>query len=118
MNTDFINFCNSQNETKNLTSNTDAEKVYVFLSQKKQVGAMLNETGKGRPALGGVVKELEQKYGNLSGFPFNNTNKKITGKMIRHILEPYGYEPVEEKALSSGTGAAVFKNAHTYKYSV
>ena len=38
MNTDFIGFCESYNETKNLTNNTDAEKVYVFLSRKKQVG--------------------------------------------------------------------------------
>ena len=37
---------------------------------------MLKEACKNEPALGGVVKELEQKYGNLPGFPFDDTNKK------------------------------------------
>lgn len=97
--------------------NADVERVYDFLAERKQVGAMLHISESGRPALEAVVKELERRYANQQSFPFNvESNRQKVGLLISEILEDYGYTAVREKALGQNSGAVFFKSAHTYSH--
>lgn len=98
-------------------NNDDDKRVYDFLAEKEQVGAMLHISESGRPALEAVVKELERRYANQLGFSFNEKeNRKKVGRMIRDIIKPYGYTAERETQLGQNSGAAFFKNAHTYSH--
>ena len=114
----YKDFC-KKNSAK-LKNNTDAEAVFDFLCNPKNINNMIVISNLGLPAISGIVKEIENKFGNAPAFPMTNfTNRQIVGRMVKYILEKFGYEPVakgldERAKLRDFTGAKLFKTASVY----
>ena len=66
------------------------EEVYDFINSPHSVWAMAQASENGKPALSGVVKELESKF--AANFDFDNPmNRRMIGSMIKEILHDFGY---------------------------
>lgn len=115
----YENFCG--NSSKKWTLNSDAKDVFDFLRMPENIHNMIVMTSLGLPALSGLVKELEDRFENAPKFPLTDgTNRRLVGKMARHILNYFGYEPVangqdERGQLRNFTGAKLFKTASIYE---
>lgn len=96
-------------------NSTEAMAVYNFLKLQENVDKMILATGKVRPALDGVVDELEEVFENNQIFSFNDHNvRQCVGRMAEFILESYkyGYTTVEDMSLKD---KKFFKNAMRYR---
>ena len=84
--------------------NHGSEAVFDFLSDPDNVNLMIAATQFNLPAITGVVRELEKRFGNDPDFPLNTDapnhnapNRRNVGWMIRFIMAKYGYQPISEK---------------------
>ncbi len=74
--------------------------VYNFLSRPESIWAMVQVSSEGKPALNGVVKELEESFEGL--FEFNNPmNRRMIGSMIKEILHDFGYRRKGQRMVSN-----------------
>lgn len=114
----YGDFCKSS--CSNLINSTDAKAVFDFLLEPENINRMIVMSEFGLPALGGVVKTLESKFGSAAGFPLNEyTNRQLVGKMVKSIIGEFGYEPVAGNSdkrtdLRTFMGAQLFKTASVY----
>lgn len=47
------------------------------------------------PAISGIARDLENMFSNASLFPLTDyKNRQIVGRMVKFILEHFGYEPL------------------------
>jgi hypothetical protein len=53
-----------------------------------------------RPALAGIVHEVEELYGQKLSLETDKAIRQLIGMFIRYVLSFYGYEPTEQKRLS------------------
>lgn len=115
----YKDFCG--NSTQGFQNGTGAEKVFDFLCTPENIHGMIVMSDLGLPAISSVVKELEDKFKDLADFPLSDfRNRQLVGKMIKFILEQFGYAPVvggldERAQLRSFTGAHLFKTSSVYK---
>jgi hypothetical protein len=66
------------------------EEVYDFIDSPHSLWSMAQASENGKPALSGVVKELESKF--AANFDFDNPmNRRMIGSMIKEILHDFGY---------------------------
>ena len=88
---DFSTFIGQINSN---LDNFDGEKVCDYLSEPRQVGALIHAAENGRPALEGCVQELERLHGGLPGCDLSDdTVRQSVGKIVAAILKEYGYQP-------------------------
>lgn len=87
--------------SSSIPQNQDTVRVMDFLSQPESVNQMIAMTKVGLPALTGVVKELEDQFGNSKLFPLNHDaenanapNRRNIGWMVRFVMKAYGYTPI------------------------
>lgn len=80
------------------------EKAIQFLSQPNNVAKMIAATEFNLPAITGIVKDLEDLFGDNQDFPLNldapnknAPNRRNIGWIIRFIMAQYGYEPISEE---------------------
>lgn len=113
----YENFCGN---SKSWVLNSDAKAVFDFLCMPENIHNMIVMSNLGLPAISGLVKELETRFANSPTFPLTEgTNRQLVGKMAKHILGYFGYEPVangqdERGQLRNFTGAKIFKTASVY----
>ena len=82
------------------------EKIMDFLSAPESVNRMIVATELGKPALCGVVEELEERFGYCD-FPLhtrekgepnvnhnNSGNRRTIGWMVRFVMREFGYSPI------------------------
>lgn len=86
-----------------IPKNQDTVRIMDFLSQPKSVNRMIVMSEIGLPALTGVVKELENRFGDCKLFPLNHDaedanapNRRNIGWMVRFVMNAYGYTPIKE----------------------
>lgn len=114
----FQNFCNTYNQ--NLIANTDAQNVFSFLSKPSTIHNMMAFCEVGLPAISGIVSTLEDNYANAITFPLIDfRNRQLVGKMVKYILDFYGYTPqtggLDERAkLRNFSKSQYFKTASVY----
>ena len=91
--TDFFN-------SSTILPNEDTVRVMNFLSQPESVNRMIVMSKVGLPSLTGVVKELENLFGDCELFPLNHNaensnapNRRNIGWMVRFVMKAYGYVP-------------------------
>ena len=97
--------------------NPDARKVFDFLNQDENIIKMIDFSDLGKPALAGCVLELETFFDGLTNptFDFNEGfNRKVDGRMIKSILEPFGYGVDRQKELPANKDRKYFKSASCY----
>lgn len=104
--------------------NEDVIKVFEFIASPDSVQKMIAATKNGKPALSGIVHELEERFADAKGFllnfdgPAKNAkNRRNIGWMIRFVMREYGYTPIdnsERTRIGADAGAVYFGNAAEY----
>lgn len=112
---DFIHF----NPTcKKFEDNDDARAVFNLLSEDGNIIAMVDASEAGKPALSGSVKALEDYFDSLASpqIDLNDSfTKKAIGKMVRTILEPFGFETAYQRDMPKSCAAKYFRSATCYR---
>lgn len=82
----------------------DAINVMDFLTSADSVDRMLVMADLGLPSLSAIVSELEKRFADSEDFPLNHqaknhnmTNRQNIGRMIKYIMQEFGYLPVAGK---------------------
>lgn len=97
------------------SSNAKMLEVYDFLTMPEKINEMIRACENGRPALEGIVKELEAKFLPTADFDIENDKflKQAIGSLIKYIISFFGYEVNIQKNISN---PGYFKSATHYKY--
>lgn len=97
-------------------NSTEAMAVFNFLKLEGSKNKMIESTKNGRPALEGVVEDLENIFKNNQKFDFNKDEvKQCIGKMVNEIMADYGYVPDEDMQLK---GTIFFKGVMKYQKNI
>ncbi len=118
MKTTFNEFLTQNPNCSKFKDNADAIAIFEFLSQDEIIIKMIEASEMGKPALSGCVLELEEFYGNLKNPSVDfkdDFTRTVIGRMIRNILEPFGYRVTKKKDISRTTKCAYFKAASCYE---
>ena len=97
--------------------------VFDFLAFPETISKMINFSDLRLPALSGIVSTIEENFSSSKDFPLSNdTNRQVVGKMIRFILDFFGYSPIRnvtssEKRLRNFSNANLFKTSAIYEKS-
>ena len=97
--------------------NPDAKKIFDFLSSDDMIILMIESCEQGKPALSGCVNELETFFDGMPAPSVNfrdDFNRQVVGRMIKTILEPFGYLVTKKKDISREKKAKYFKSASCY----
>ena len=109
---------------KDLISNQHAQATFRLLSSDRNIIAMIDASEAGRPAIEATYSVVEDYYDRNKASDFDLTNdqrRTVVGCMIKTILAPFGYIPVEpktktQKELSRSSGAKYFKSGSCYYF--
>jgi len=99
---------------KSLFNNRVISELFDFISGDKQVDVMIVSTQNKRPALEGIIEDIEANFPvqalyNIETF---HQHRQITGSLVRFIMGHYGYLTDKSKPLRKGL---YIKTAITYK---
>lgn len=110
-----------------IVKNKDVQSVIEFISDPKNVAKMLAATKAGKPALSGIVQELEERFGNCEGMPLNYDgpsrnaqNRRNIGWLVRYVMAEYGYIPLpnsDRTRIGADSGSKYFTCSSVYKKS-
>ena len=113
-------------ENTSIDINEDVIKVFEFIASPDSVQKMMTSTDNGKPALAGIVHELEERFADCEGFPLNHEgpgknakNRRNVGWMIRFVMREYGYAPIdnsERTRIGADAGSEYFGNAAVYHF--
>lgn len=113
-------------ENTSIEINDDVIKVFEFIASPDSVQKMMTSTDNGKPALAGIVHELEERFADCEGFPLhhegpgkNAKNRRNVGWMIRFVMREYGYTPIdnsERTRIGADAGSEYFGNAAVYHF--
>ena len=99
-------------------TNADAKKVFDFLNTDAIIIQMIESCEQGKPALSGCVNEVEAFYDAMGtaaiSFKDDGTRQAV-GRMIKTILDPFGYRVTKKKDISKEKKAKYFKAAACYE---
>jgi len=113
----FNDFIRQNLNCSGLATSITAKALYDFMNQDQMIIAMLEYADMGKPALAGCVELLEAYYTSLSTIDFSlddDFNRQAIGRMIKTILEPFGYQPTSQKTFSKALGTKYFRSAKCY----
>lgn len=99
------------------TSNKDAMAVFDFLNRNDNIIKMIDYCEMGKTALSACVSELEAFVCNLPQSSFDLTDgftRTVIGRMIKSVLEPFGYRPTVQKAFPKNCNVKYFSSASCY----
>lgn len=78
------------------------QEVYRFLSSPHSIWAMAKASENSKPALTGVVKELENKF--TGSFDLDNPmNRRMIGSMIKEIIHDFGFRRKGQRLVSNSS---------------
>ncbi len=109
---------------KDLILNQHAQATFYLLSSDRNIIAMIDASEAGRPAIEATYSDVEDYYDRNKSSDFDLTNdhrRTVVGCMIKTILAPFGYLPVEpktktQKELSRSARAKYFKSGSCYYF--
>ncbi len=113
----FADFIFQNPNCKKYDGNPDTMRVFDILSDDDNIISMVDATTAGKPALTPCVGKVEQ-FVNSRTNPSIDLNddftKQAIGRMVKSILEPFGYKTCRQKDLPKDTNAKYFKSATYY----
>lgn len=84
------------------STNEDFIAIVDFISSAESINKMIIFSDMGLPAITGIVKELEDKFADCKGFPFNHNaancnapNRRNIGWIVKFVMREVGYLPVD-----------------------
>lgn len=99
-------------------SNSDAKALFDLLNEDSNIIKMIDFAERGKPALAGCVSDVEIYFDRLQNpaidlrDPFTRT---VIGRMVKTVLEPFGYLPTVQKIFPKGCTTKYFSSASCYK---
>lgn len=82
------------------SDNQDVKELFDFIETPTSVVKMIIALTNERPALAGIVHEVEELYGEKLNLDTNKAMRQLIGIFVRYVMSFYGYEPAEQKRLS------------------
>lgn len=113
----FDDFMTANPNCSGFDGNADARKIFDFLNRDENIIAMADSADQGKPALAGCVLELEAFYDamNSSLIDFSDGfTRTAIGRMIKTILEPFGYTVTKQKDFTKNKKGKYFTSASCY----
>jgi hypothetical protein len=89
----FQDFIESSVGASPYKNNKTAEAIWDLLAEPKNVAKMIAMAAIGEPPLLACAAEVEKMSTDEFDVRKANTPKRLAGRMVRVILEPYGYVP-------------------------
>ena len=114
----YHDFIVSNPNCSRFSSNRDAIAIFDFLNQDDNIIKMIDYCELGKPALAACVSELEAFVDRLSQSTIHLTDgftRTVIGRMIKTILEPFGYRPTVQKSFPKNCNVKHFSSASCYK---
>ena len=89
---DFREFIESDPKYKKFIENETAESLFNYMSEPVNIDKMIMANTNGRPALEGILPEIEEKF-NSDDFNIEKDNftRQFIGVMVREIIKDFGY---------------------------
>ena len=114
----FGDFIAGNPNCKKLKGDPDAEAIFGILSKDGNIIAMIDMLESGKPALAACVKEVE-RYADSRESPTFDLNvdfsKQAVGRMVKTIVEPFGYESHIQREMPKSLESKYFTSAHFYR---
>ena len=101
----------------NFETNQDARKIFHFLNRDENIIKMAEYADQDKPALAGCVFELEDYFDSLHSQEIDledSFTRTVVGRMIKSILEPFGYRVTKQKDLTKNRKGKYFTSASCY----
>lgn len=98
------------------------EAIHIFdniLSKEENIIAMIDASDAQKPALSACVNEVEAYYKSIPNPVFDLTDdftKQAVGRMVKTVLEPFGYQPHKQKDMPKACLAEFITSATVYKF--
>jgi hypothetical protein len=91
--------------------------LHDFLWKPESIEKMQHAIRFGRPAIEGIVLDIEGLYFDRSDLTFEDDfAKKATGMLIKYILEHFGFISSKQRDISKGKGAKYFTSGMHYEF--
>ncbi len=116
----YADFLAANPNCSKFDANTDAIAIFDFLNQDANIISMIDSAKMGKPALSGCISELEIFYGQMQNPTIDLTDgftRTVIGRMVKAILEPFGYLPTVQKSFPKKYSVKYFSSASCYKES-
>ena len=113
----YIDFISANPNCSNYADNKDAQRIFDFLNKDENIIKMVEFADQGKPALAGCVFELENYFDTMNSkeIDFNDGfTRTVIGRMIKTILEPFGYLVTKQKDFTKSRKGKYFTSASCY----
>ncbi|MBE5982108.1 hypothetical protein ACOAOT_00010 [Lacrimispora sp. AGF001] len=115
----YQEFIESNPNYRKYEFNKEAREIFEnILSKDTNIISMIEASETGKPALTACVLEIENYYDNSPVKEFDledNFTKQGLGRMVKKILEPFGYTVVGQKDMPKALNTRYVVSASTYK---
>lgn len=114
----FNNFIAENPNCSKFDGNSDAIAIFDLLSTDESIIAMIDASEAGKPALAACVDEVEAYFDSLTKPTLDlkdGFTRTVVGRMIKTILNPFGYEVTVQKDLPKATRGKYFTSASCYE---
>lgn len=115
----FSEFIEFNKNCSKFQNNKDMQELFDFLSEDENIIKMIEYADIDKPALAGVVLEVEQwhdaKNNCLVDFTDDFT-KTAVGRMVKTIITPFGYIVTKQKDMPKDLETKYFSSASCYVY--
>ena len=118
----FNDFITKNPNCKKFEDDEDMRNIFDFLSQGFILIQMLDMCDMGKPALTPVAANVEHFFDDLNHEHSNTLDddftKQAVGRMVKTILEPFGYVVWKQKDLPKSSRARKFQSASIYRFDI
>ncbi len=120
MKTSYLDFIQANPICSKYATDPIAQSIFDLLSQDEAIIAMIEAADQNRPALGPCVQMVENYAATLTAPSFDiqkDFERTVVGRMVKAILEPFGYRVTTQKDLPKQWKGQYFSSASCYALS-
>ena len=120
MKANYQDFLADNRNCSGFADNPDAMALFDFLNQDENIIAMVESCEANKPALAGCVEAVEAFFENMTNPTFDlndDFTRTVVGRMVKTVIEPFGYVPRGHRKLSKNCNAKYFHSASLYECS-
>lgn len=117
MKSTYQDFLGANPNCSKYASDGVAQAVFDLLSQDQAIIAMIEAADQNKPALGPCVRMIEEYAAALTSPSFDiqkDFERTVVGRMVKVILEPFGYRVTTQKDLPKQWKGEHFSSASCY----
>ena len=110
----YVDFITANPNCSQFSSNHDAIAIFDFLNQDANIIKMIDFSEMGKPALAGCISDLETFFDNMQEPTIDFSDgftRTVIGRMVKAILNPFGYRPTTQKSFPKDCAVKYFTSA-------